>query len=356
MIGDRSSKFLFSISAAFLLVVSAAQAGETAVLAPDTRSLTVSPERVAAAVEQAHAILWSKFIGDDRLIHDYVGELPGPEDCRLGRPDAIGWWSPIENGPMFTGTYLAAICERARRSKASTDHAQAPRLDTCWPAFDYDGKPAQTEDSYSRTIVAGSQCETADYTARSRTMTAADGRLRIRLDDKSYKDFQAEEYVVALTNLSKTEPTGIVSDFRSLKFSVHMPDSAKAVTVNVLRGSTCKSTDFVPEAFTIEPGKEQVLTTAWFKKVFDVAVRMRPFYLGDFYQLTDETGTGDDVWCAWQCDRPDLRAGFAIAFRRGAAAEESQTFKLGGIDANVSYQTEFYNGSNKTVKGSELEN
>ena len=30
--------------------------------------------------------------------------------------------------------------------------------------------------------------------------------------------------------------------------------------------------------------------TAWFKKVFDVAIRMRPFYMGDFYQLTDETG------------------------------------------------------------------
>ena len=66
--------------------------------------------------------------------------------------------------------------------------------------------------------------------------------------------------------------------------------------------------------------------TAWFKKVFDVAIRMRPFYMGDFYQLTDETGAGDDVWCAWQCDRPDLKAGFAIVFRRGAAADESRTF------------------------------
>ena len=57
--------------------------------------------------------------------------------------------------------------------------------------------------------------------------------------------------------------------------------------------------------------------TAWFKKVFDVAVRMRPLYMGDFYQLTDETGAGDYVWCAWQCDRPDLKAGFAILWCRG---------------------------------------
>ena len=117
----------------------------------------------------------------------------------------------------------------------------------CWPAFDYDGKPAQTDGSYSRTIVTGSQRETAHYTAESRTMTAADGRMQIRLDGKNYKSFPAEEYAVVLTNLSKTEPTGIVGDFRSLKLSVDKPDSANAVTVNVLRGSTCKATDFVPE-------------------------------------------------------------------------------------------------------------
>ena len=77
--------------------------------------------------------------------------------------------------------------------------------------------------------------------------------------------------------------------------------------------------------------------TAWFKKVFDVAIRMRPFYLGDFYQLTDETGAGDDVWCAWQCDRPDLKAGFAIFFRRSAATENSRAFRLGGIDPTATY-------------------
>ena len=88
----------------------------------------VPPNQVAGAVEKAHAVLWNKFVGEDGLIHDYVGELPGPADCELGRPNAIGWWSPIENGPMFTGTYLAAICERARRSEASTDREKARRL------------------------------------------------------------------------------------------------------------------------------------------------------------------------------------------------------------------------------------
>ena len=64
-----------------------------------------------------------------------------------------------------------------------------------------------------------------------------------------------------MTNLSETEPTGTISDLRSLKLAVKKPDSASGVTLNVLRGSTCKATDFVPEAFNVEVGKERVLTT-----------------------------------------------------------------------------------------------
>ncbi|MEN6498370.1 MAG: alpha-galactosidase [Thermoguttaceae bacterium] len=629
--------------------------------------------------------------------------------------------------------------------------AQACHGNPCWPAFNYDGKPSQTDRSYSTAIAAGSQTETAQYTAESKLITAADGKLQIRLDCRRYKSFPAEEYSVQLTNLSKTEPTGIINNFRSLNRSLDNPGSAKAATLNVLRGSTCKATDFVPESFTMEAGKEQVLATtcgrssndyvpfielnlndkngylfavgwtgswkarfantgkavdveigmertnfrllpgetirqpsvtvfvrknqtrrqfktllhrfmidakvprdskgnvippilavaagggnktpqmmadvlrycvdnkmpfdtywvdagwygephedelysncgpnwwkyvgdwrvnttthptgdllpiadavhkaglkfllwfepermtdsapilkahpeyrhgqlvdfgnpaalqwiqdtvygiiakhkidvyrqdfnmdpgpvwrgmdaadrvgiaeakhitgmykflddmrgrfpdilqencasggrridiemisrahvycrsdyyigrkpndtafilgqnatlnlmpylpfqgcefncvpvgddyaalsiissgtvitpsdfdggilrrkmsddetAWFKRVFDVAIRMRPFYMGDFYPLTDETGAGNDLWCAWQCDRPDLTAGFAIVFRRGAAAEKSRAFKLGGIDPAATYELEVYGGSKKDVKGGELEN
>jgi len=86
------------------------------------------PPAVVAAVKQAHLELWRRLIDRHGIIHDYVGELPTPEDCRLGKPNAIGWWSPIENGPMFTGLYLPAACERARRSGDPSDKAQARRL------------------------------------------------------------------------------------------------------------------------------------------------------------------------------------------------------------------------------------
>jgi len=88
-----------------------------------------SPARsVIQAVEQAHAELWNRRIDKHGIILDYIGEIPTPEDCKLGRPNAIGWWSPIENGPMFTGLYLPAACERARRSGNPADKANARSL------------------------------------------------------------------------------------------------------------------------------------------------------------------------------------------------------------------------------------
>jgi len=86
------------------------------------------PASENSAVMQAHEVLWDKFIGNDGLIHDFVGEIPTPEDCASGRPNAIGWWSPIENGPMFTGTYLAAMCEKARRSGDAKDKVKVRKL------------------------------------------------------------------------------------------------------------------------------------------------------------------------------------------------------------------------------------
>jgi hypothetical protein len=80
------------------------------------------------AIEKAHFQLWNKFIDQYGIINDFVGETPTPEDCTLGKPNAIGWWSPIENGPMFTGMYLPAMCERAKRSKNSSDADLARRL------------------------------------------------------------------------------------------------------------------------------------------------------------------------------------------------------------------------------------
>ncbi len=64
---------------------------------------------LAAAVEDAHTNLVARFVGPEGLLRDYEGEIPTPADCRDCRPNAIGWWSPIANGPMFTGPFLEAV-------------------------------------------------------------------------------------------------------------------------------------------------------------------------------------------------------------------------------------------------------
>jgi len=83
---------------------------------------------LSAAVEDAHRNITARFVGPEGLLRDYEGETPTPADCRDCRPNAMGWWSPIENGPMFTGPYLEAVCARARRTGAAEDRALAKKL------------------------------------------------------------------------------------------------------------------------------------------------------------------------------------------------------------------------------------
>lgn len=107
------------IAATTLLVLDAAAAKEESV---------VSARTTSESVEQVHAALWDKLVDRHGIILDFVGAAPTPEDCTRGRPNAIGWWSPIENGAMFTGLYLPAACERARRTGNPLDCANARRL------------------------------------------------------------------------------------------------------------------------------------------------------------------------------------------------------------------------------------
>ena len=105
--------------------------------------------------------------------------------------------------------------------------------------------------------------------------------------------------------------------------------------------------------------------TAWFRKVFAVADRMRPFFEGDFYPLTDMrasvAGTtesagkgGERRWCAYQMHRADLASGFVLAFRRAAAPDSRLACELGGIDESAEYGVETYGGGAGRMSGAEL--
>lgn len=64
--------------------------------------------------------------------------------------------------------------------------------------------------------------------------------------------------------------------------------------------------------------------------------QVAPNYLGDFYPLTPYS-LSNNVWMAWQYDRPKAGEGMVQAFRRPACEFVAARFKLHGLDAKAKY-------------------
>jgi alpha-galactosidase len=67
--------------------------------------------------------------------------------------------------------------------------------------------------------------------------------------------------------------------------------------------------------------------------------RTQEFWLGDYYPLTGWS-LAEDVWLAWQFDRPEAGAGFVQAFRRAQSPYETARFPLRGLVAASVYEVE----------------
>jgi hypothetical protein len=90
-------------------------------------------ETAAANIERAHSEIWRRFVDPHGIVLDYTaldGAFPRStgEECREGKPNALGWWTPTENGSMFGGMYLDAVCARWRLTGAAEDWEKARRL------------------------------------------------------------------------------------------------------------------------------------------------------------------------------------------------------------------------------------
>ena len=88
---------------------------------------------VATAAAQAHTEIWRRFIDKFGIMIDFADldgsvSLPTPEELRAGKPNALGWWAPIENGAMFNGLYMDAAILRWQRTRSAEDAAKARRL------------------------------------------------------------------------------------------------------------------------------------------------------------------------------------------------------------------------------------
>ncbi|MEQ1859969.1 MAG: FAD-dependent oxidoreductase [Chthoniobacteraceae bacterium] len=86
-----------------------------------------------AAAGWAHTELWRRFVDERGVVLDYTAldgsyPRPTPEDCREMKPSALSWGVPSEDGPMFNGLYLDAMCNRWKLTRADADRAKARRL------------------------------------------------------------------------------------------------------------------------------------------------------------------------------------------------------------------------------------
>jgi alpha-galactosidase len=84
--------------------------------------------------------------------------------------------------------------------------------------------------------------------------------------------------------------------------------------------------------------------------------RLRPYYYGDYYPLTSAKDmTQDNVWLAYQLNRPWQWDGIIMAFRRKDCPDKSIPVKLRGIDEMVNYELcDEDSGTKITRTGKEL--
>ncbi|WP_165069075.1 hypothetical protein [Paludisphaera rhizosphaerae] len=108
------------------------QLSASAAIAP--RFANAATARSAAeGVEQARGEIRRRFLDRHGVMVDFTGldgsvDLPTPDECRAGKPNALGWFQPIENGSMFNGLYMDAAVNAWRRSRTEADAAEARRL------------------------------------------------------------------------------------------------------------------------------------------------------------------------------------------------------------------------------------
>lgn len=102
-------------------------------------------------------------------------------------------------------------------------------------------------------------------------------------------------------------------------------------------------------------GKSSESLAAIQKRIQDYK-NIRPYFYADYYPLTESlNNTGDDVWLAYQLNRPSENDGIIIAFRRKDCPQETVEVKLRGLAAEADYElTDDDTGKKTIVKGSEL--
>jgi alpha-galactosidase len=93
----------------------------------------------------------------------------------------------------------------------------------------------------------------------------------------------------------------------------------------------------------------------WLRKAVAEQALVRPYFYGDFYPLISFS-LSEDVWAAWQWDRPDLGEGMVLAFRRRLSPMTAMAARLRGLDAGADYEVRDADGAEppRTMSGEAL--
>ena len=85
---------------------------------------------------------------------------------------------------------------------------------------------------------------------------------------------------------------------------------------------------------------------------------LRPYFYGDYYPLTSSQNyTNDDVWLAYQMNRPQQKDGIILAFRREQNSKSSIHIKPSGLEKDALYELFYEDYEIRTQQtGSELMN
>lgn len=118
-------------------------------------------------------------------------------------------------------------------------------------------------------------------------------------------------------------------------------------------GTVFTPSDFQQMILKRQPDSKEL---EWWNKVWHVADRVRPYFMGDFYALTPNSFDASDIYCGYQLHLADKDSGFFMLFRRKQCAESEFWLKLRGIDAEATYEVDEFEGAIRRLKGAELSN
>ena len=100
--------------------------------------------------------------------------------------------------------------------------------------------------------------------------------------------------------------------------------------------------------------QDRTLDYALLRRLTDQWRQIADMYFGDYYPLTPYS-LKEDVWMAWQFDRPDLGKGMVQAFRRKGVNDSSFTIKLRGLEPQTPYELVNFDVQGKSnMTGQEL--